>query len=238
MQFTTSNTAASVGGVKMLCYAPSGIGKTVLCATAPAPIILSAESGLLSLKKSNLERVFGVNAPGICYDIPVITIESVQDLKDAFTIVTGPKGAQFQTICMDSITEIAEQVLANAKVGVKDMRQAYGALIDQMIGIVKSYRDIANKNVYMTAKMETAKDELSGAMVYGPMMPGSKVGQQLPYLFDEVFRLGVMEDAQKKKHRFLQTQPDMQYGAKDRSGALAAIEYPNLTVIINKILAG
>ena len=35
--------------------------------------------------------------------------------------------------------------------------------------------------------------------------------------------------------RALQTQPDFQYGAKDRSGALDAFEPPNLAAIAAKI---
>ena len=35
--------------------------------------------------------------------------------------------------------------------------------------------------------------------------------------------------------RFLQTQPDMQYVAKDRSGALDALEPPHLGYLLNKI---
>ena len=38
-------------GVKCVVYGPAGGGKTRLLATAPSPIILSAEKGLLSLKK-------------------------------------------------------------------------------------------------------------------------------------------------------------------------------------------
>ena len=49
LKFTTTNQAAQLHGVKALVYGPSGAGKTTLCATAPAPIIISAEAGLLSL---------------------------------------------------------------------------------------------------------------------------------------------------------------------------------------------
>ena len=41
-------------GVKVLVYGAPGAGKTRLCATAPKPFILSAESGLLSLRKEKL----------------------------------------------------------------------------------------------------------------------------------------------------------------------------------------
>jgi hypothetical protein len=84
--------------------------------------------------------------------------------------------------------------------------------------------------------MEPLKDELSGIVKYGPSMPGAKLGPKLPFFFDEVFRLGVSKDQQGKEFRFLQTQPDLQFEAKDRSGALSLSEPPNLNYIFNKIV--
>lgn len=222
LNFTTTDQASANQGVKVLVYAESGIGKTTLCATAPAPLIISAESGLLSLRK---------------FSIPVITIKSLQDLNDAYNwVAAGKQGAdQFQTICVDSITEIGEVVLAAAKKTVKDPRQAYGELIEKMVEAIKNFRDLPGKNVYMAAKMERAKDELSGMMLYGPSMPGAKLGPALPYYFDEVFNLRVMQTPQGQKYRALVTQPDLQYVAKDRSGALDAIEPPDLNAVFNKI---
>jgi hypothetical protein len=70
------------------------------------------------------------------------------------------------------------------------------------------------------------------------MMPGQKLGPQLPYLFDEVFHMGVASDPQGKKYRYLQTEADLQHDAKDRSGLLDAYEAPDLTAIFNKIRGG
>lgn len=237
LQFTTSEQAAQVGGVKALVYGGSGVGKTVLTATLPAPILLSAESGALSLKKANLERLFGVNNPSICYNVPMILINNVQDLTDAYEWCTRSSEAQqFASISLDSISEIAEVVLNNAKRQVKDPRQAYGEMIEKMETLIRLFRDIPGKNVYMSAKMEPTKDEMTGVVKYGPAMPGAKLGQKLPYFFDEVFRLGVNKTPQGESYRFLQTQPDMQFEAKDRSGALAVMEAPHLSQVFSKIL--
>jgi hypothetical protein len=68
LKFTTTDRAAAVSGVKILAFSRAGIGKTTLCATCPAPIILSAEAGLLALAK---------------FQIPVIEIKTVDDLTEA-----------------------------------------------------------------------------------------------------------------------------------------------------------
>lgn len=229
MQMNIQNTRG-VGvrqGVKMLTYGGAGRGKTTLCSTAPSPIILSAESGLLSLAG---------------FDLPYIEINTVDDLTAAYNWCVGSQEArQFQTVCLDSLTEIGEVVLANAKAQTKDPRQAYGELIDKMGNTIRAFRDIPGYHVYMSAKQETTKDDHTGVTTTGPSMPGAKLGPSLPYMFDEVFYLGIGEmpdpnnPGARLTYRYLQTQPDFQNVAKDRSGRLEDIEEPHLGKIIDKI---
>lgn len=213
------------------------MGKTTMCATmGPDTVIISAESGLLSLRPQNLERMYGVNTPGINYNIPVIVVTTVQDFNEAYQfLTTTAEGKRFRNVAIDSLSEVAEVVLNNAKRQVKDPRQAYGELTEKMETLVRAYRDMPGRNVYMSAKMEPMKDELTGVVKYGPMMPGRRLGPALPYFFDEVFRLGVNKTPQGQEYRFLQTQPDIQFDAKDRSGALASIEPPHLGQVFAKI---
>lgn len=222
IKFTTTNQAATVHGVKVLVYGDSGVGKTVLCGTAPNPFLISAESGVLSLRRMQMPMA------------TVVTIEDLEEVGD--WCYRSREAQQFQTICLDSISEIAETVLGRAKITNKDPRQAYGELITQMERIIRYFRDLPGKHVYFSAKMEPMKDELTGIVRYMPSMPGSKLGPKLPFFFDEVLRLAIGKSATGETYRFLQTQPDLQNSAKDRSGSLAAVEPPNLTHIFNKII--
>lgn len=239
MKFTSASQSNVSNGIKVLVYGSAGAGKTVLSATMPRPVLISAESGALSLQKKNLERMFGAGRSDITYDIPIIEISSVEGLKEAYEWAANSAQAKgFDSVAIDSLSEIAEVVLNNAKRQVKDPRQAYGELIEKMETVIRLFRDLPGKNVYMAAKMEPMKDELTGIVRYGPSMPGTKLGQKLPYFFDEVFRIGVNKTPQGELYRFLQTAPDLQYEAKDRSGALAPVEPPSLSVVFNKILGG
>jgi len=234
--FSTASQESLASGVKVLVYGGSGVGKTVLTATLPNPVLISAESGALSLRESNLRRLFG-NDSSICYNMPIITVRTTDDLVDAHLwCQQSAEANNFQSIGLDSISEIGEVVLNNAKLQVKDPRQAYGELIEKMETTIRKFRDLPGKNVLVSAKMEPMKDELTGIVKYGPSMPGAKLGPKLPYFFDEVFRLGISKDQQGKDFRFLQTQPDIQFEAKDRSGSLAMSEPPHLSYIFNKIL--
>lgn len=222
LNFTTTDRAAALNGVKVLVYGQAGAGKTVLASTAPAPFLISAEGGELSLR--NMQ-------------IPMVKVTTVDDLRDVYAwCERSAEAKQFQTICIDSLSEIGEVVLNNAKRQVKDPRQAYGELIEKMESTIRLFRDLPGRNVYMSAKMEPTKDELTGVVKYGPAMPGSKLAFKLPYFFDEVFRLGINKTPQGESYRFLQTQPDLQYEAKDRSGVLAAVEPPHLAQLFAKIL--
>ena len=224
IKLTTTQEILQVHGVKCLIFGPSGIGKTRLAQTAPRPLIISAESGLLSLRRVN---------------IPVIIVENVADLRDAFRFCLHSEQMQnFDTICLDSITEIAEQILSNAKPRYKDSRLAFGDMLDETMEILKLFRGL-NKHVAMMAKMDAIKDELTGIVKYVPMMPGKKLGSQISYIFDEVFRLVYTDEVQSTPYGTfsckIQTGPDWQADCKDRSGELAQMEPPNLTMIFNKI---
>lgn len=228
--FTNTAELAATQGVKMLVYGGSGAGKTVLLATLPRPIILSAERGLLSLSPKNLRKIYKREIE----EIQVVCIESYEDLLLALEFVKDPANQEyFDSIALDSVTEIAEKVLSYQKAIAGDPRQAYGELIEKMTMVLKEFRDIASKHVVFVAKEQRNPD--SSDTLNGPAMPGSKLAEQLPYLFDEVFHLAIGEDAAGNQSRLLQTHKDIQFVAKDRSGSLEASEPANLKNIITKI---
>ena len=207
-------------GVKLLVYGQAGAGKTSLIPTLPNPIVLSAEGGLLSITDA---------------DVPFIEIASMTDLTEAYGWITDSNEAKaFESIALDSISEIAEVVLNTEKKSSKDPRQAYGAMQEAMTDIIRSFRDIAGKHVYMSAKLDKSQDE-RGRILYAPSMPGNKTGQLLPYFFDEVLALRVEKNADGESTRALMCDSDGLWLAKDRSGKLDAWEAPNLGTIIQKI---
>ena len=209
----------STNGVKLLVYGQAGAGKTSLIKTLPTPIVLSAEAGLLSLQSANL---------------PYIEIMDMESLHEAYEFLTGTEGEAFESVALDSISEIAEVCLIHEKKIAKDPRQAYGAMQEQMGEIIRLFRDLPNKHVYMSAKLEKATDEM-GRILYSPSMPGNKTGQALPYFFDEVLALRIEKDADGATQRALMCDGDGLWNAKDRSGKLEAWEAPDLGEIIKKI---
>jgi phage nucleotide-binding protein len=215
-----STKGLHANGVKLLVYGNAGSGKTSLIPTLPNPVVFSAEGGLLSIADA---------------DLPFVEVSSYDTLMEAYRWVTeADEAKQFESIALDSISEIAEVVLNHEKKIAKDPRQAYGSMQEQMADIIRAFRDISGKHIYFTAKCEKATDE-SGRILYAPSMPGNKTGQQLPYFFDEVLALRVEKDAEGVAQRALMCDSDGIWQAKDRSGKLDAWEAPNLSAIIAKI---
>lgn len=208
-------------GVKILCYSHAGAGKTSLIPTLPAPIVLSAEGGLLSIADA---------------DVPFIEIATLDDLKEAYMwILNSTEAMHYQSVCLDSISEIAEVVLSAELKRNKDGRAAYGEMNTTMTELIRSFRDLPGKHVYFTAKCEKVQDE-AGRMLYGPSMPGKTLTQGLGYFFDMVFALRVEKDAEGNTHRMLMTDSDGLWQAKNRAaGKLDMWETPDLGAIINKL---
>jgi len=218
---TAGVTAAN--GVKMCVYGAAGSGKTTLIRTLPRPIILSAEGGLLSIQDA---------------DLPYIEIDSMDRLKEALAWAQGSEEALgFESVALDSISEIAEVVLAKEKAEAKDPRQAYGAMQDVMGSVIRGFRDLKKKHVYFSAKVEKSQDEM-GRVLYAPSMPGNKMAQSLPFYFDELLAMRVELDGDGNPQRALMAQSDGLWQAKDRSGKLRGFESPDLGTVIRTITGG
>ena len=214
-----STADVQANGVKALVYGMAGVGKTYMIKSLPNPIVISAESGLLALTGT---------------DIPYIEVKTFMELQEAYQFIVSEHGAQFESIAIDSISEIGEIVLAHEKSINKDGRGAYGEMAVKIMEIMRSFRDIQGKNVMFIAKAEKSQDE-TGRMLYQPSMPGAKISQQLPYLVDLVMALRTEKDTEGTIQRALMCQTDGTWQAKDRSGKLAAWEAPDLSAIIAKI---
>lgn len=214
---STANVA--VNGAKIVIYGQPKIGKTTLCATAPSPLILSFEKGLLSLRRHNL---------------PYIEINSIAELANILVwLRTDAKSKQFQTICFDSISDCAETVLSEEKRSTRDGRKAYGNTNDRIMDIFRDYRDLP-RNVYFTAKEEPKQ----AGEVTRPWMPDRFLTTQLPYMFDTIVRMMPLRLNDGSSIRALRCQGDFETYAGDRSGNLVEWEEPNLSKLFAKITKG
>lgn len=226
MMITIKSTAdIQVEGIKVVVYGTSGVGKTVLCSTAPDPLIISAEKGLLSLAGK---------------DVDFIQVSNIDDIGEVYKFVTkSAEAKKYKTICIDSISEMTEVCLVDirkqlereSESGKFDGRQAYGKVAESVGTMIRRFRDLLEFDVILVSKQKRVDDEESGTQKYEPYMPGKVLPFNLPYLVDEVFCMRLRRDGS----RYLQTSAERKYVAKDRSGKLDPEESPNMTAIFNKI---
>jgi len=223
IEFKNPADAVLEQGLKILLYGAAGSGKTVTCATAgESTLIISAEAGLLSIK----------DAPG---DIQIAEVNTRAEV-EAVLDYLEQKGTP-AWVCIDSISEIGEIVLAEEMSKTKNGIKAYGELAIIMTALIKRFRAL-HCNVVMTAKLERTKDDAGGTILFGPSMPGKRMSQEIPYYFDLVcaMRVGHSPKDSEKMLREIQTNRDGQWEAKDRSGKLDIFEPQNLAELKKKIL--
>jgi len=219
LKIKSTKQLANLSYMNAIIYGVSGIGKTVLCSTAPNPLLLSAEQGLLSLAGK---------------DIDTVDINGLDEIHEAYKFLKNEEH-KYDSVCFDSISEIAEKILVAYKKEERDPRAAYGRMADEIIAIVRKFKALP-MHVFFIAKQGRIEDAFSGKTNYGPSYPGQVLTQNLSYHLDLVLamRMGKHEG---KQFRYLQAKPDIQYEAKDRSGCLSSKEKPDLSILVDKIKA-
>lgn len=204
--------------VNAIIYGPSGIGKTVLGATAPTPLIISAEDGLLSISDQEIDTT---------------DVRSLEEFEAAYEFLANSEHS-FETAIVDSLSEIAQVLLAEYAAVERDKRQAYGKMADEILSLVRKFRKLP-MHVVFNAKQARIVDEFTGKTTFGAKFPGKVLVSELPYQLDEVIAMKFQKH-EGKEFRVLQCHPDIQFDAKDRSGNLSKLEKPDLSVLFEKIL--
>jgi len=209
-------------GAKILVYGMAGAGKTTLAKTAPGKVlVISAEAGLLSIKDAN--------------NVEAIEVKEASEVMELHNALKS--GAlQYDTVCLDSVSEISEILLTWEKSRSKDPRMAYGNVQESVTNLMRAFRDL-NMHVLFLCKEDVVDDD--GVLRHAPKMVGTKLGESITYFFDEVLALRIIEDQDEDgknvQTRWLQTTYGQGYKAKDRSGKLEAFEKPNITALIEKL---
>jgi len=221
-------------GVKTLAYGPPGGGKTPLITTAPRPVLLITEPGILSMRDSNIPA-FEAYTPGRIDEF-FKWLKSSNELKS------------FDTICVDSISQLAEIELTRALANNRDGRKAYGVMSQAVMEIVDFLYFMPEKHIYIIAK-EAKQEEIvwsfSGPMPVQttvfkkvPYFPGQDLSIKVPHRYDEIVRIakGTIPGVA-GEHKFIRSSgPDAELLCRDRSGKLNEYEPHNLSDMFRKIM--
>lgn len=207
-------------GIKIALYGESGTGKTRSCSTAPNWLFVSSEEKFASIKQALLQY------------IRVLSIAELKSVMEELQVTYSPGSI---TICIDSMTDIAERTLRSGFMK-KDMRQEYFEVQNQCEDFFRWLRSYPF-DVIVVFKAKLQRDN-ANTMKYYPSLPGSAISSNIPYFFDYTFATRCFKDEQRPEAIYsIQTHGDGQYIANDSSDRLKMFEVPNFSYIFNIIKA-
>lgn len=220
----------------MLIYGKSGVGKTVLAASADdvpsmrSVLILDIEGGTMSA---------GERYP----NCDVVRIKSWNQVAEIYDHLQAGNH-KWNTVVVDSLTEAqkfnmsavllkrmaeAEEKDKEFDPDVPDMR-AWGKNIEQIRRLVRALRDL-EMNVIFTALVKEEKNPRSGVIERMPYLSGKLAGEVAAFLDIVVYYY--MKNLNDENKRMILTAATDEYVAKDRTGKLPPVlEAPTMAEIM------
>jgi hypothetical protein len=208
-------TAKAVG-VKLLLYGTSGSGKTWMASTFPKPLFVDMEGGLKGIAKAMPYRL---------PKDPNKVISNLKELRAAYATINAALlagSAPFETVVLDSISEMQELVMRNVLESYRISGRQYddqptladyGKAMRDFMAILRAFLQLPC-HVVLTAVVAPKKfPEDQNA----PTFVGQKTGPEVCRLVDEIGYTYSVSDKDEVKYlvSFANT-PD--HVAKDRLG--------------------
>lgn len=208
-------------GVKMVGYGPPGSGKTPISNSAPRPVLLICEPGMLSMRGSTIPAWDG------------FTVERIDEFFK--WIFTSTEAKNFDTICVDSISQMADIKLARSKLANPHGLKAYGEMAEWVYKHLADLYYTRNKHTYLIAK--EGEHTTNGVQQKRLIFPGKELNSSVPHLYDLIGRVAkVTIPGMNGLTQAVQTVENFNGFARDRSGKLNEYEPPNLANIFAKAM--
>lgn len=216
--------------VRMMVYGASGIGKTVFGSTAPKPLFIAAEEGLLSLADKNAQYV---------------KIETLQDMRDILAALkanklmgSDGKPLEYETIVIDSLTEVQQVVIKNITGGRQPSMNEWGQFSDKMAEILKGFAALPKHVVFICLESEKMAEDDDGKEFtrFQPELFG-KLAEKAQAMMDFVGRYYMKTSVVNDKPTQVRTLTftiSAKWKAKDRSGKMPQFVEPDFSKIVQE----
>lgn len=217
-------------GCKAVVYGKPGAGKTPICVnTAPRPLLLASEPGMLTLRNST---------------VPTYPAFTGAKNEEFFTWWFGSNEAKsFDTLIWDSASEYAEMLIREGMGGQsKAGNEAHGMRVygkmarDVMEKLNKLYFQ-PMKHIILITKMERL--DINGVLYHRPYFPGKQLPVAVPHFFDLVTCLGDwnVPGIPGVETKAFRTKESYDYNGRDRSGRLLEYEPADVSKLIAKVMS-
>lgn len=214
-------------GVKAIIYGPAGTGKTPILNTAPRPVLLATEAGLLSMKGSNIPTYEGY------------TTQRVDEFFKWFFESSETKA--FDTLGIDSGSQMADIYLNAAMKGTskqgnkKHGQAAYGEMATNTMEHLRTLFYTRYKHVYLICKEQLA--DVDYQSLRRPYFPGQVLNVDVPHLYDFVIRLAKTNvPGMQGEQLAFQCNGTMNIMARNRTGNLNDFEEPHFGKLVQKAM--
>ena len=216
-------------GCKCLIYGPPGVGKTPILQTAPRPLLLATESGLLSMRNSDIPTYEAFNS------------KAIDEFFSWFFNSTETKN--FDTLGIDSGSQMADVYLNAALQGTskqgnkKHGMAAYGEMATNTMEHLRTLYYTRYKHVYLICKEEIADVEFQS--LRRPYFPGKVLPIDVPHLYDFIIRLARTQaiPGMPGEHLAFQCVGNMNILARNRTGNLNEFEQPHFGNLVQKAMS-
>lgn len=229
----------NVTPLTLVVHGESGVGKSWLGDTAPAPrLILDAEGGTkwTPSKKGVWLPTKGDKPPTDPEETTVVPVKDFATLGQVYQWLQSGQHP-FKSVVMDSLSEIQKRCL-DAIVGVNAAnQQAWGELLRKMEGLVRAYRDLTMNNGKSLHNVTFLTGTQMKDGVQRPHLQG-QLGLTLPYYVDVLGYLHVGQDEDGGVVRKMLVTPVQGFAAKDRTGRLGfEVVNPCINSMIERVSA-
>ena len=241
MQIKPASAIAHSKLTKILLYGPPGSGKTPLCASIQDVLMCITEPGALSIRD---------------FSTAVVECPTTKSIEEFFTWLKSDtkEKDRYRTICFDSISEMCSIYIRmlegrGSKSGAQaDGRKVYGDMAKCVMKELIWLYGNTQFNVVLIAKR--GEVDYEGITKFRPYFPGKQLNTDVPHLFDGVYHIDktlgkweIIDNIPKlvpsgpgQQTSVIYTKETTSFAARDRSGALNDIEYPNMNYILWKTL--
>ena len=236
-----------------LVYGLPGVGKTLMGATGPGPVLyVDIDQGLRSISNldAKLATDLGINLPEL-YAEQARGLVSIMALFRRLETEFAQDAARYGTIVVDNLTELQRCLMREHLTRVQQQEgkpvtaarlQDHGVILGQMQNIVTAFKSLPTNVLFICH--EAIRDNYIGPALTGSMR------EELPGYVDAVLRYTLISQDNVDQNtgekttrviRFLRTRPMPPSGeepgiiAKHRGDRLAEREYPHLAKLIEKI---
>jgi len=210
-------------GIKAIIYGAPGSCKTPSIATAPKPVCLVTEPGMLSTR-------------GL--DYACFEAQNVGQIDEFFkwALQSDECKNTFETIAIDSISQLAEIYLVDGLKKHSHGLQAYGYMGEEVAKKCDQLFYQKQFNVVLLAKVTQIDADNPK---YRPFLPGKQLNTYIPHLFDEILFASkqLVPGQGDRAVPTLTCYETYNAMARDRSGKLADLEPFNISHIFKKILS-